>query len=126
MNHFRKELEELGVPFEEESPCGVNPLTGTSLRADFFIPEINAVIEIDGKQHFTPVAPFGGQEEFEKTVWRDSIKNRYCLDSGIEIIRFPLVDVENIFRDIPVKKVFGDLSLLAMEIKDRVRSKELA
>lgn len=60
------------------------------LKCDFYIPSINAVIEFNGQQHYAPVDLFGGEKEFKKTVKRDEIKKKYCLDNGIrfEVIKY--------------------------------------
>ena len=35
-------------------------------------------IEYDGQQHYKPIEKFGGEKAFEKTKFRDVIKNNYC------------------------------------------------
>lgn len=62
------------------------------LPFDFYLPTINILIEYDGIQHFEPVGQFGGEEEFQKTIMKDSIKNRYCLDNKINLIRISYQD----------------------------------
>lgn len=65
------------------------------LPFDFFIPNMNLVIEFDGIQHFKPVKLFGGEKEFEKTKIKDEIKSRYCLDNNINLMRISyLEDIE--------------------------------
>ena len=59
------------------------------LPFDFYLPEFNAVIEYDGLQHYEPVERFGGEETFKKTQIYDEIKNKYCKDNGIKMIRIP-------------------------------------
>jgi very-short-patch-repair endonuclease len=56
-------------------------------RFDFYLEDLNTVIEYDGKQHFEPVKHFGGLEGFLKTQERDKIKTEYCLENNIRIIR---------------------------------------
>lgn len=71
------------------------------LPFDFFIDELNIVIEFDGQQHFAPV-DFGChdtnkvQKNFELTKKRDAIKNDYCRAKGIRLIRIPYTDYDNI------------------------------
>ena len=75
----------------------VNKVDGVQyLRFDFYIEELNTMIEYDGQQHFEPVKKFGGQEAFERTQYRDNIKNKYCLENGINLIRIPYWDYKNI------------------------------
>jgi very-short-patch-repair endonuclease len=57
------------------------------LSFDFYIEEYNLIIEFDGKQHFEPVPYFGGEETFEKQKQRDEIKNNYCKEKNINLLR---------------------------------------
>lgn len=45
------------------------------------------LIEYDGAQHFKPVEFFGGQKEFEYRQHNDRIKDSYCMDHGIPLLR---------------------------------------
>lgn len=62
------------------------------LYFDFYLPDWNCCIEYDGQQHFYPVEQFGGQKQFELTQIRDNIKNNWCNDNGISLIRIPYTD----------------------------------
>jgi hypothetical protein len=62
------------------------------LSFDFFIPDLSIAIEYDGIQHFKPIELFGGQIEFEKSKIRDKIKNEYCLNNNIHLIRISYLD----------------------------------
>jgi hypothetical protein len=66
------------------------------LNFDFYLPKYNICIEFDGRQHFEPVEKFGGVEEFELTKIRDSIKNSYCEDNNIKLIRIPYTKLNKI------------------------------
>ena len=44
-------------------------------------------IEYDGLQHFKPIEFFGGEKTFLLTKEHDRIKNEYCEDNGIRMIR---------------------------------------
>ncbi len=59
----------------------------TYLPFDFYLPELNTCIEFDGKQHHKIDEFFGGEEAFELRQKRDEIKNKYCLDNNINLIR---------------------------------------
>lgn len=64
------------------------------LRFDFYLPTIGAFIEYDGKQHYEPVN-FGDssqediKNQFEANKFRDSIKDKYCLNNNLLLIRVP-------------------------------------
>ena len=60
-------------------------------RFDFYIPSINTCIEYDGIQHYEPVFNFGGENTFKYTKKNDAIKNKYCKDKKINLIRVPYV-----------------------------------
>ena len=73
-----------------------------TLRFDFFVPHLNLLIEFDGAQHFGPVAIFKGEEGFQDLIIRDSIKEQYCLQNGIQLLRVCRVewvkeDLESLF-----------------------------
>ena len=50
------------------------------------------MIEFDGEQHDRPVARWGGAEAFKLQRKRDEIKNNYCKDKGITLIRIKYYD----------------------------------
>lgn len=56
--------------------------------------ELSFLIEYDGVQHFEPIEFFGSNKYFEETKVNDNIKNRYCQDKGIPLIRIPYWDLE--------------------------------
>lgn len=77
------------------------------LRCDFYIPSINMVIEYDGEHHFRPVHysnKYNEYKMYEDTKNRDSVKNAYCKDNGIKLIRIPYTEFENI-ENILVKEL---------------------
>lgn len=78
------------------------------LPFDFFIPAMNLVIEYDGEQHYRPVKFAGINDGGEivrylKTLRRDAIKNRYCSDNNIRLVRIPYTDyneIDNILNEL--------------------------
>ncbi len=62
------------------------------LPFDFYLPIQNILIEFDGEQHDRPVARWGGAEAFKLQRKRDEIKNNYCKDKGITLIRIKYYD----------------------------------
>ena len=67
---------------------------------DFYIEYNNKKIcvEFQGKQHYEPIAFFGGEEAFENQKKRDKIKKDYCLNNNIELIEIPYYKQ----KDIPI------------------------
>ena len=54
------------------------------LRFDFYLPEHNTLIEFDGVHHFK--AKYG-EDVFNKQLLRDRIKDQYCINNNINLIR---------------------------------------
>lgn len=91
-------LDGWGIPYVREyriKECrDKNPLP-----FDFCImkdDKILILIEYDGEQHFTPIKTIGGKDALEGVIKRDGIKNRYCLENGINLLRIPYWEKENI------------------------------
>lgn len=73
------------------------------LPFDFYIPNKNLIIEFDGIQHFEVRDYFGGEKEFEDTKIRDKIKNDYCKDNNINLLRIPYWELSNIEKILDVE-----------------------
>lgn len=70
------------------------------LLFDFYIPSENMCIEYDGIQHFEPITHFGGKVAFEKIRTYDKIKNDFCKDKGILLIRFSYMDKKEYIQNV--------------------------
>ena len=57
------------------------------LYFDFYLPELNICVEFDGEQHSRSIPRFGGEKAFELLKIRDNIKNMYCAENNIQLIR---------------------------------------
>ena len=71
------------------------------LPFDFYLPNLNKCIEYDGQHHFYPVAFNGISEEQAKenhlaTIRHDEIKNQYCKNNNIELLRISYHNFKNI------------------------------
>lgn len=64
------------------------------LPFDFYLQKMNTIIEFDGRQHFFDTDYFS--YSLEKTVEHDTIKNNYCLEKGIKLIRIQYKDINHI------------------------------
>ena len=74
------------------------------LPFDFYLPELNTCIEFDGIQHFKPIEYFGGIESFEYQKINDNIKNEYCKNKNIKLIRISYKD-KNKIKDIIINNI---------------------
>lgn len=69
------------------------------LPFDFYLPDYNICIEFDGKHHFEAIEYFGGQKRLEQTIFNDGIKNIFCKQNGIKLIRIKYTeDIEKILN----------------------------
>jgi hypothetical protein len=59
------------------------------LPFDFYLYEHNTLVEYDGEQHTRPVAFFGGEDAYQQRVYNDNIKNEYCKEHDINLVRLP-------------------------------------
>lgn len=64
-------------------------------RLDYFLPEYNVAIEYDGEQHFKSIDVFGGKDVFKDRIKKDNIKNNFCNENNIKLLRIPYYDFEN-------------------------------
>ena len=84
-----------------------------TLRFDFYLPDYNTCIEFDGYQHFHIDKRDNSEEELIKRQHRDEIKNQYCKNNHISLIRIPYWEQDNI------EKIICD-KLQITQIKDIV------
>lgn len=72
-----------------------------NLKFDFYLPKYKCCIEYDGLQHYEPCT-FGGisyekaQGNLHSLRERDAIKNLYCQNKGMQLVRIPYWDYDNI------------------------------
>lgn len=72
------------------------------LPFDFYLPDYNVLIEYDGEQHFKSIEKFGGIEYYIKVINNDKIKNEYCLNNDIRLLRISYYEykkIDNILND---------------------------
>jgi very-short-patch-repair endonuclease len=70
-----------------------------TLPFDFYIPSMNICIEVDGKQHYTVINFSNNFEisklQFEKIKKHDIIKNEYCKQKNIKLVRISYLEIQN-------------------------------
>ena len=57
------------------------------LPFDFYLPELDICIEYDGRQHFEIIDRWGGVNGLIDQEKKDNIKNKFCLENKIKLIR---------------------------------------
>lgn len=56
------------------------------LYLDFYLPEYNIGIEVQGEQHFKPIKYFGGEEDLRVRMYRDIVKVNLCNKNDLKLI----------------------------------------
>ena len=84
-------LESLGIKYQKEKTFE-NCLYKRRLRFDFYLPDYNCCIEYDGIQHFQPTN--FSHDNFKERKKKDCIKEEYCRENGIKLIRIPYTDLD--------------------------------
>lgn len=79
-------------------PDLINNQTGRNFRFDFYIPNKNYLIEYDGEPHFQaiPGSIYKGEQGLKQRQQRDAIKNQYCKNHNIPLIRIPYTAYDNL------------------------------
>lgn len=65
------------------------------LRFDLYV-DNSFLIEFDGEQHFNPIDYFGGKETHKAQCMKDTIKNLFCIDSCIPLLRISYQEIKQI------------------------------
>lgn len=95
-------LSENEIKYEHQKKFK-NCILVSNLIFDFYLPDYNLCIEYDGIQHFEPISAFGGVNEFEKLIKRDSKKNEYCKNNNIDILRISYKNFDDLEKIIQSK-----------------------
>lgn len=107
----------------------MNDKTGKSLPFDIYVPEFHTCIEFDGYQHFIPIERWGGEDNLKEIQYRDNIKDVYCKDNDINLIRIPYtmtkIEIVNTLNEKFNKNLIVDIKKrtkwIDINIKERVK-----
>ena len=95
-------LKEANISFEKEKTFPDLKFGKKYARFDFYIPDKNYLIEYDGQQHFIPsrfqnhITEEEAKERLIITQQYDAIKNKYCVNNNIPLIRIPYTQYNNL------------------------------
>lgn len=96
-------LKELCLPYEKEKSFPNLLGENGHLRFDFYLPTLNAAIEYQGIQHYESRDQFGGEEQFQRQIYYDNIKRKFCKQEKIHLIEIPYKDFKNINKEYLIK-----------------------
>lgn len=94
-------LDKLKIDYNYEYPFS-DCIDKFVLPFDFYLPQYHMCIEYDGIQHFQAVEHFGGEEQLKIQQRHDKIKNDYCNNNHIDLLRIKYTDfnkIEDIIND---------------------------
>jgi hypothetical protein len=101
-NFIKKWLDENNIKYIQEYKYNdLRGLNNHCFEFDFYIPSNNILIEFDGQQHFKPVR-FNGMSKnkairlFKQIQVNDALKNKYCIDNNIPLLRISYKDFKRI------------------------------
>jgi hypothetical protein len=86
-------LDELGVKYEQEKTFDI-PNVGVR-RLDFYLPELDIVIEYDGRQHYEPTELWGGMDYLTKVKQKDDQTNKFFQTLSTDLYRIPYYVLNN-------------------------------
>ena len=95
-------LKENNIEFEKEKTFSdLKGKNNMPYRFDFYLPAYNRLIEFDGIQHYKERDIFS--DSLEDIQYRDKIKNEYCLQHNIPLVRIPYwksdsLTIQNLFE----------------------------
>jgi hypothetical protein len=100
---IKKLLDENKIRYETQYSFG-DLKNKKKLMFDFAIFGSNTIshmIEYDGQQHYKPIKYFGGQKRFLKQLENDKLKDEYCKNNNIRLIRIPYYE----YRKLTIEKL---------------------
>lgn len=108
-------LQQAQIPFKREVLCLIQ---NRKLRFDFAIfnndGSLNRYIEFDGRQHYTgPDTDYWSRtiDTLESIQIRDNLKNQYCFEQNIPLVRIPYTNIDKI----TLNDILGEQYLIRKE-----------
>ena len=85
---IRQFLEDKNITFEQQKRFSdlFYKNIKNKLSYDFYLPEYNLLIEYNGKQHYSPIDRFEGEEAFIKQQNRDKLKEQYAKNNNLNLL----------------------------------------
>ncbi|MAF25009.1 hypothetical protein CL634_05475 [bacterium] len=94
-----REVFPYDIIYEEVSLPGSNKGSSKALRADFFIPAQNLVVEVHGKQHYEFTIHFHKSKlDFFRSQARDRNKEEWCGLNSVKFISLKYSETEDEWR----------------------------
>ena len=79
--------------------------TGKEAYFDFYLPELNIMIEYDGIQHFVEREGWSDKDTLKERQARDNFKTKWCEENNIPLIRIPYIDFKILDKEYLIKRL---------------------
>lgn len=89
------------------------------LSFDFYLPNLNTVIECQGLQHFEPVEWFGGERAYSRQKENDLLKSEFCKNNNLELYYYTKEKYRLKFQTLNGRELFSDI----LTINDKLNEK---
>ncbi len=102
LEQFCKEIIEelLNKPFERiKHPDFINPLTNYPLELDLYNDELKLAIEYNGPQHYRRLSHWQTEEDFDKQLYRDKLKEEFANKYDINLIIIPEITNKQLIKE---------------------------
>ncbi len=63
--------------------------SGRAIELDIYVPGRRLIIEYNGKQHYEPVAYFGGKDKLKYQQQRDAERRQAAAAAGLILVEYP-------------------------------------
>ena len=92
-------VKNLGYDCIKEYQINLSDSIISYIRFDLFVPSLSLAIEFDGEFHFSPIPwlPIDDAiKSLELRQYSDNLKDKYCFDNNLYILRIPFTEKNNI------------------------------
>lgn len=96
--NVRRYLQSKGIKFEQEYRIEDKKYFDTFARVDFYLPDLNTMIEFQGEQHYKIAnkAITHGSRKWQSQKKRDNHLRRYAVDHNVRLIEVPYTYRSNV------------------------------
>lgn len=115
---IEKYLKQGGINYEPQKRFDDLP----GLSYDFYLVDMNILIEFQGEQHYMPIPHFGGEEKFQYQLKNDQKKREYAKDHQYTLLEIKYTDIKNI--DIILSDFIAQRLNIQSELNDRHLEKD--
>lgn len=115
---IEKYLKQNNINYEQQKRFDDLP----GLSYDFYLVDMNTLIEFQGEQHYMPIPHFGGEEKFQYQLKNDQKKREYAENHQYTLLEIKYADIKNI--NIILSNFIAQRLNIQSELNDRHPEKD--